>query len=131
MIKIKCIYTIAIYFVLLSQTAVAASAFGTASTVKLDKKNPTRLMGWAESTFPTLFLPAEPPVQTIKDQWVYRFYDKTNTAIGVKDNKNVFVTGEPFAPFGELIPLGLLTELLIAGIDHIPSNIPKNNCLFI
>ncbi len=110
-------------------TAIAASLGGASNPAETDPTTAVRLMNWAEQKYPQLFAPAKPELLTIKDEWVYRLYKDTNTAIGVKNNKTVFVTGEPFATFGTLINFGLLSELLITGIDSIPPNPPKNNCV--
>ncbi len=72
-----------------------------------------RLMNFAETTYPALFAPASQPTQTIGNEWVYRVYPETSSAIGVQNSADVFITGPAFGkPFGELVPVGTLSSLL-------------------
>jgi len=79
-----------------------------------------RLMDWAEETYPTLFAPAKPKTQFFKDEWVYRIYSNSNSAIGVQFDNKVFVTGGVFGNFGDLVLIDTLARLLPLVPEKIP-----------
>lgn len=77
--------------------------------------NADNLFDWAEGEYPQLFAPS--PSATLTDSdWEYRVYNDTQTAIGVKNGKKVYVTGEPFGVFlKDIVFVGDLVDLLESG----------------
>jgi hypothetical protein len=67
-------------------------------------------MDWAEVTYPEYFSPANQPTHFAGNEWLYRTYSDTNTAIGVQFDNKVFITGGVFG--NDLIQVGTLQSLL-------------------
>jgi len=91
--------------------------------------DPDRLMDWAEITYPQFFVPAKPATQFFENEWVYRVYSDTNSAIGVRNSDRVFVTGGVFSKFGTLVDVGNFAELLRVGPDSTPSISSTEGCI--
>ena len=59
------------------------------------------LFDWAEGQYPQLFAPSPSPTLTDLQDWEYRIYNETGTAIGIEKGQKIYVTGGSFGTFME------------------------------
>lgn len=75
------------------------------------------LFDWAEGQYPQLFAPSPSPTLTDLQDWEYRIYNETGTAIGIEKGQKIYVTGGSFGTFMEdIIFVGNTEDLIGPGI---------------
>lgn len=81
----------------------------------------SRLMDWAESTYPQFFPPSQPN-QTLDNEWIYRYYPSTNNAVGIRFMDRVFIAGDSFGGLDVLTDVGSLPDLLVTAFGASNNN---------